>query len=130
MEVFIGIALIILAVSIGKSITRSGWTPAQLGRPRVIVAAPKLTRQERLRALEIYHSLAKDKLDVMKTALAMGYRDEDIKRLDERLEKLVGREALAHILSGNAPKPHPELLSRDVEQEKQTLQSIRATQSA
>ena len=130
MELFIGIALIILAASIGKSILRSGWTPDKLGRTRVVVQTPKLTRQERIRALEIYHSLAKDKLDVMKTALAMGYRDEDLKRLDERLERLIGREQLGHILNGNAPKPHPELLSRDVEQEKQTLQSIRSTQSA
>lgn len=130
MEFFIGVALIILAASIGKSILRSGWHPGQTRTVRVAARAPKLSQAERIKALEVYRSLAKDKLDVIKTALAMGYKDDELKLLDERLERLIGRDALANIIEGKAPKPHPELLSLDVEREKQTLGTLRVTQRA
>jgi hypothetical protein len=39
-----------------------------------------------------------ERLDVLKTAIAMGFKEDDLMLLDERLEQLVGREKLEQLL--------------------------------
>ena len=40
-----------------------------------------------------------EKLDVLKTAVAMGYKEDELALLDQRLEQLVGREELEKLLT-------------------------------
>ena len=40
-----------------------------------------------------------ERLDVLKTALAMGFKEDELALLDERLEQLVGREKLEQLLA-------------------------------
>jgi hypothetical protein len=108
MSIFIGVSIIILAGAIAKH-----WIPYAVGRRGHGAAAanqrdvqansvqqyspsPQITAK----ALETYERLAKEKLEVLKTALAMGYKDDDLAALDARLERLVGRDKLAEILRG------------------------------
>ena len=79
------------------------------------------------KALETYERLAKEKLDVIKTALAMGYGDKELADLDARLEKLVGKERLDEILRGASPEAiaSADLLDTQLERETQRLRAAR-----
>ena len=72
---------------------------------------------ERERARQSYERLTRDKLDVIKTAIAMGRSDDEIRELDQRLERLVGSEKLHSLLDPKAPTPPPvtsEILDADI----------------
>jgi hypothetical protein len=73
--------------------------------------------EERLKALDIYKSLASEKMDVIKTAITMGYNQKELERLDARLEQLIGADALKKIVKGDVPLPAAELSLRDMEAE-------------
>lgn len=147
-EVGIGVGLIIIASAIAKAIMRASPNPWARGvsinlgsaaplrvqplgssQPAASGAKPQglpaLNKQERLKALEAYKALVHEKMDVIKTALAMGYRAEELERLDARLEKLIGREQLANIMAGVPPQPSPELLDRDLNSERERLANLR-----
>lgn len=69
------------------------------------------------RAREVYERLAREKLDVIKTAIAMGQSDDQIRELDARLERLIGTEQLKSLLDAKKPEPphaHPELHDADL----------------
>lgn len=57
-----------------------------------------IKRAERTDARKLYERLALEKLDVMKTAVAMGYAADDLAALDKRLERLIGAEELKALL--------------------------------
>lgn len=48
--------------------------------------------RERKAVRRLHTDLIKEKLDIIKTAIAMGYRDDELAGLDRRLEKLIGTE--------------------------------------
>src|SRR3954468_15555076 len=108
MSVFLGIgimvAIITLASSIGKAIR--GTSPKTFGATTVVQQVASADRQK---ALAVYENLCREKLDVIKTALAMGYNQEDLQRLDARLEKLIGKEQLQQIARGEVPTPSADL---------------------
>ena len=56
-------------------------------------------------ARESYERLVRDKLDVIKTAIAMGQSDDEIRALDARLERLIGTDKLKDLLDGRSPQP-------------------------
>jgi len=114
------VAIITLASSIGKAIR--GGTPKGF-RPAVVqqVASP-----DRQKALQVYENLVKEKLDVLKTALAMGYNQEDLQRLDARLEKLIGKEHLQQIARGEVPTPSADLSNVSLTSETALLREIKA----
>jgi hypothetical protein len=144
-EVGIGVAIIMIASAIAKAILRGSPNPWNKGisinlgnsaplRVQPVQAQaqspqqakmPTLNKAERAKALEAYKQLVHEKMDVIKTALAMGYRAEELERLDERLEKLIGREQIANIMAGIPPRPNAELLDRDLNSERERLAGAR-----
>jgi hypothetical protein len=122
----LGIFLILLGIGAMVAIIRwSGW----VFHPRRISAGiwPQgrlgaATQDERFKALEAYRQLASEKLDVIKTAIAMGYNEQELKRLDARLEQLIGAEAVQQLVHGEAPLPSGDLQRTSLETE---LRSIR-----
>lgn len=60
-------------------------------------------RKERIEARKMYERLALEKLDVMKTAIAMGYTKNELGALDQRLEQLIGSQQMQALLSDSTP---------------------------
>ena len=79
------------------------------------------------KALQTYERLAREKLEVIKTALAMGYSDADIAKLDARLEKLIGQDKLEAVLRGQgaAVVSNADLLDTELDREIKRLQQMR-----
>jgi hypothetical protein len=117
------VGLIILASAWAKRI--SGGAPrGRQGRETIVqqVASP-----DRQKALQVYENLVKEKLDVVKTALAMGYNQDDLARLDARLEQLIGKEQLEKLSRGEVPTASPDLLKNDIREELAKLRVIGST---
>ena len=77
---------------------------------------------------QMYVDLVKEKLDIIRSALAMGYSDQALSELDQRLERLIGSEKMLQTLrtEGEAlsvkvsdPKIPDNDMEREVEQVKQ-----------
>lgn len=122
-EVAIGVAIIILASGLARSLfPRHPRTAYRAPQPQANPAAAK--------ALETYERLAREKLEVMKTALTMGYSDEELKRLDDRLEKLIGKDKLAQILRGDGPAAmaDADLLDTQLDHELERLKQLKQKQ--
>jgi hypothetical protein len=62
-----------------------------------------MKRAERNEARKLYERIAMEKLDVMKTAVAMGFAANDLAALDQRLERLIGTSELKQLLDPKAP---------------------------
>jgi hypothetical protein len=79
------------------------------------------------KALETYERLANEKLEVIKTALAMGYSDAEIAKLDARLENLIGKDKLQQILqgSGAAAVANADLVDTQLDREIERLRNLR-----
>jgi hypothetical protein len=103
-EMCAGVSLIILVSAFARRFIRHGGTPSyhtvQVQAPAK--PAPRQLTPAQIKALETYERLAKDKMDVIKTALAMGYHEDDLARLDARLEKLIGKDKLQDIVGNPA----------------------------
>ena len=85
-------------------------------------------KHERAEARRLYERIALEKLEVMKTALAMGYTHNELQELDARLEKLVGADKLQTLLDAkqpDLPAAQTELLDTDLEAEIQRQRSGR-----
>jgi hypothetical protein len=125
MSVFLGIgimvAIITLASSIGKAIR--GGTPRTW---HATSASNQVGSADRQKALQVYENLAKEKMDVMKTALAMGWNQDDLSRLDARLEKLIGKEQLQQLARGEVPIASADLQTSSVSRETALLREIKA----
>jgi len=121
----LGIAIIFL--SIGGAVAITKWANCvfdprryqygQRSRSTLLGLAP----EDRTRALETYRQLASEKLGVIKTAIAMGYNEQELKRLDARLEQLIGADAMTGIMRGEAPLASAELVQTDLEAELRAL---------
>jgi len=124
-EFCLGISIIILVSAYAKSRFprhSAGRQPQPLPQPAPERAKPNPAA---LKALAAYERLAKEKMDVMKTALAMGYHDDDLARLDARLESLIGREKLEQIVAGAAMLPSSDMLDTNLDSEIRRLQRLR-----
>lgn len=53
---------------------------------------------ERAEARKLYERLAMEKLDIVKTAIGMGYKSDDLADLDERLERLLGEDKMRELI--------------------------------
>jgi hypothetical protein len=60
-------------------------------------------RRERAAARRMYERVIHHKLEVIETALAMGYAQDDVRRLDSRLESLIGTDMLRTLLDSKTP---------------------------
>ena len=59
---------------------------------------------ERERGRETFERLTREKLDVIRTAIAMGRSDDEILDLDKRLEALIGTKQMLGLLDQKAPQ--------------------------
>lgn len=59
-------------------------------------------------ARKSYERLAMQKLDVIKTAVTMGYKKDEIAELDSRLEQVIGSDRLKALLNDKAAAPLPD----------------------
>jgi len=66
-------------------------------------------RRERHKIREYYTTLVKEKLEVLKTALAMGRDASEIAELDRRLERLIGNEEMLNTLREPTAKAEAEI---------------------
>lgn len=62
-----------------------------------------IKKKERQEARQMYERLAREKLDVIKTAIAMGYQRTDLEDLDQRLAQLIGTDQLQSLLAKKTP---------------------------
>ena len=83
--------------------TRRGFRNrlASPGDPATEIA--RIDAKDRADARALYERITNDKLEVIKTALAMGYNHNDLKDLDDRLEGLIGSEKLHNLLESDSP---------------------------
>lgn len=93
----------------------------------------RTAQAERKQARELYERIVMEKLDVIKTAVAMGNTKSEIDELDARLERLVGADRLASLLEEKAPKApvadlKADLMDGDLEREIERLQRQREKQ--
>jgi hypothetical protein len=113
------------------------WIPlTALAIPIVaILTGPIMLRMkqaERREARKLFERIVMEKLDVMKTAVAMGFQQNDLQDLDARLERLVGTDKLQGLLSGKevpatpAVQPDSELNDTDLTNEIERLQRRQA----
>jgi hypothetical protein len=66
-----------------------------------ISARIKSGERERLRRM--YERLTLEKLDVIRTAITMGYKHDDLSELDARLEQVIGSTAMQKLLDAKLP---------------------------
>jgi hypothetical protein len=119
------VAMIIMASAWAKRIMWSGGVPTgKKGRQVILQQVGSVDRQK---ALAVYENLCREKLDVMKTALAMGWSQDDLTRLDARLEKLIGQEQLQQLARGEVPQSSADLSSINLTRETALLKEIRAS---
>jgi hypothetical protein len=67
---------------------------------------------ERREARLAYERIAREKLDVIKAGITMGYSQQELRDLDQRLEKLIGEDQLKKLIDpgkNNKLERHMEL---------------------
>ena len=73
------------------------------------------------RAIDTYQRIVIEKMDVLKTAIAVGFDSDQLDELDTRLERLIGAEKLQELMGGKAvaiatpPAAMDEVLYQQVE---------------
>src|SRR5687768_11854871 len=85
--------------------------------PIVAIMGPTLTEPfkqrmrmaERREARKLYERMMLEKLDVLKTGIAMGYSKDEMRELDARLERLIGSEKLKGLLEQDPKEAHDRL---------------------
>jgi hypothetical protein len=60
----------------------------------------KIKADEREKMRKMFERITLEKLDVIKTAVAMGYQRSDLQELDSRLEEVIGSSAMRELLEG------------------------------
>jgi hypothetical protein len=58
----------------------------------------RLRAAERREARQAYERIAMEKLEVLKAGITMGYSQQELKELDQRLERLIGEDKLKKVL--------------------------------
>ena len=122
LEIGLMIAIIILASAVAKRMLANtpGHARGKRSRtPEPNVEAQRLQTQERAEARALYERLVKEKLEVIKTAITMGYGRDDLKDLDARLEELIGKEKIDKLVEDapTVPQVDADLLDADLQAE-------------
>ena len=89
-----------------------------------------MRKRERDEARRTYERIALQKLDVIKTALTMGYSQAELHDLDARLERLIGADKLQGLLAANPQTPvaalgDSDMLDTDLDSEVQRQKAMR-----
>lgn len=75
-------------------------------------ARQKIAERREVRAM--YERLAHEKLDVLRTAITMGFKTDELADLDARLERLVGTERMREVTHGRGGNKAVEMLAREL----------------
>ena len=103
-------------------------TPVMLG---LIIAGgllinSRIKRQHDEKQRQMLERIMLEKLDIIKTAVAMGYSRNELDALDRRLEQLIGTEKLQGLLRGDSVQlTSTELRSVELDTELQRLQAAK-----
>jgi hypothetical protein len=92
----------------------------------------RIRAKDRADARALYERVTRDKLDVIKTALAMGASDTQLTELDARLERLIGSDKLHELLEDpgkGTPQLADKLLDIDLSREIERLKRSRETEA-
>lgn len=79
------------------------------------VEIERIRAGEREKARQTFERLASEKLDLLKTGINMGYREQELRELDLRLEQIIGSEDLRRLINEVANEPAPAALATPVE---------------
>jgi hypothetical protein len=123
-DVGIGVGILLIAMAIAKAIMGGSGSKKYSARqlpPQQII----LSSIDRQKALDTYHAVVREKMDVIKTALAMGYTEDELTRLDARLESLIGKQQLEDLLKGNAPMTSAEMEAISLTREKEIVRGLK-----
>jgi hypothetical protein len=95
-----------------------------------IIYNKSLGRRQHDKQLQMYERLVSEKLDVIKTAIAMDYGSGELAELDRRLERLIGKDELTKLLKqgGELPQVSQELANTDLTTEEQWAKRLREKQ--
>lgn len=78
---------------------------------KTLIELEKLRLADREKARALFERLSLEKLDVLKTSIQSGYKEEELARLDERLERIIGSTKLQQLLdestASGAAQPVP-----------------------
>jgi hypothetical protein len=72
------------------------------GKRRIPVAY-RADPEQRKETLEAYKYAVAQKMAVMRAAIEQGWGDDELKRLDERLEQLIGKDDMQRLQNGELP---------------------------
>jgi hypothetical protein len=131
-EIGLMIAIIVLGSAAARHFFGSGGRSGQ--RDAAQAAASKdnsererLRYQERSEARELYERLVREKLGVIRDAIAMGYSEIELNKLDKRLAELIGEDELKKLISDtpDAPVPNADLLDTDLMTEVEKMRKPR-----
>lgn len=130
-EIGLMIAIIILATTFSKYLLggsahrrhQHAATPGPEGNPEVA----RLHYKERAEARELYERLVREKLTVIRDAIAMGYSEIELSKLDKRLAELIGEEELKKLItqSPETPVASADLMDADLMKEVDNLRKQR-----
>ena len=117
-------SFIILAYNVHQASMRNVLKKhrAEAGSPEVEIE--RIKAKDRTDARALYERITRDKLEVIKTALAMGYTRTDLADLDNRLEELIGSDKLHRLLEDDGPATLSvagEILDADLVQQLENL---------
>jgi hypothetical protein len=131
-EIGLMVAIIVLGSAAAKHFFGAGGRSAQSHATRAdqggySAEAARLRYQERADARELYEKLVREKLAVVRDAIAMGYSEVELSKLDKRLAELIGEEDLKKLLSDapEAPVPSADLLDTDLASEVEKMRKPR-----
>jgi hypothetical protein len=103
--VFLGIGVMSAIISVAGRWSKAGFpglTPPS-GSTRRIPVAYRMDPAQQQAALEAYKHAVSEKMDVLRTAINMGWGNDELKALDARLEQLIGADELRRLTEGEIP---------------------------
>jgi len=93
-----------LIIGLIISVCMLGFIPLTILLGMWISRANLKTRlEEKRRIVDTYKELLLEKLDIIKTAVAVGYSQDDMQDLDERLERLIGSAQMQQLIHDQLP---------------------------
>jgi hypothetical protein len=80
-----------------------------LAAPLIYFCVHTIDERSKDKVRRMYARMIEQKLDIIKTAIAMGYSDEEVSELDKRLSRVVGsEEALAKLKTAKLDEKEQE----------------------
>lgn len=123
MEGVIALLLLIFGIQWAKKGFPGIRFEGKSNTPQHAAREPRMAPDVHKAALEAYKHAVSEKMDVMRAAIQMGWSDSELKRLDTRLEELIGKDELKRLLDGEVPQAINSEAELDPEAERIRLRS-------